>query len=139
MLTTEQKGEIAYHRCAARAIEKGYILSQAQAGARYDAVLDDGKKLLKVQIKYADGHPKEASGSVEINLRRGGGSKNAAKVRTYTSSEIDLLLAFLPKVEGKILAFKPRTFAGKYSLSVRLVPSKSGQVRGTNLAKNFVW
>ena len=52
-MTTNEKGEIAVLKARLRAIEKSILWSTAQEGCRYDAVIDDGITLKRVQVKYA--------------------------------------------------------------------------------------
>src|SRR3990172_1003729 len=54
MYETHHKGELAFLKCSIRALEKGMILSRPTTETRYDAILDDGGKLLRVQVKYGD-------------------------------------------------------------------------------------
>jgi hypothetical protein len=131
---TQQKGEIAFLKCALRATEKGMILSKPSVEARYDAVLDDGERLWRAQIKYVGA---DTRGSVRVDLRRRSSSR-VAKTRTYSAREVDALLLFVPKID-KVLFFGTEVFDGCSSLQIRLEPSRNGQARGVIAAEKFIW
>ena len=133
---THKKGEIAFLKVALRAAEKGMILSRPTTEARYDAILDDGKKLIRVQVKYTGGDGKP-SGIVRADFRKKSNTV-AAQSRTYTSDEIDMMLVYVPAID-QVLMFKPAEFAGKSTVVIRLQPPKNGQKIGVILAADHVW
>jgi len=135
--TTHQKGEIAFLRCALRAAEKGMVLSRPTTEARYDAILDDGKELLRVQVKYGDGRSFSTDGAIKVDLRRKSQSKSA-KTRIYTKDEVDAVLAYIPRID-EVVYFPPKVFSGKPVLQVRVETPKNGQKKGVMFAKDYVW
>lgn len=74
--TSNTKGQIAVNKTELRAIELGYIPSKPIYNVRYDLVLDDGKKLTRIQIKYADGVPSHSTGAIVVKL----GHENRKKI-----------------------------------------------------------
>jgi hypothetical protein len=67
-ITTNIKGQLAVSMAELRAFELGYIPCRPLYDTRYDLVLDNGNKLLKAQVKYADGRPSNAKGAVVVKL-----------------------------------------------------------------------
>jgi len=121
-LTTVQKGEIAMLKCSLRAAELGFIISRPTIECRYDAVLDDGERLLRAQIKYCD---RQMVGcSVHLGLAKRNG-------KTYSKAEIDIILIYLPSVD-KVVRVGPESFDGKRYVIIRLVPGQNGRP-GRNL------
>ena len=51
-----------------RALELGCIPSRPVYDTRYDLIIDDSKKLKRIQVKYADGRPSRSKGSVVVKL-----------------------------------------------------------------------
>jgi hypothetical protein len=89
MHSTHQKGEIAQLKVQLRAAEKGIVLSKPVVDSRYDFILDDGRRLERVQVKYASGKAPHSQGSVKINLKSWEGRKLR---RRYCANEVDSLL-----------------------------------------------
>jgi hypothetical protein len=132
---THQKGEIAQLKVMLRAAEKGVVLSRPVVESRYDFILDDGKKLERVQVKYADGRWANSQGSVRLCLKSWQGRKLR---RTYGAHEVDALLVYVAQTD-EVLRFETDTFCGRSGLTLRLKPARNGQVKGTLDAKDFVW
>lgn len=136
-MTTSQRGHLAELKVVFRAIEKGFIVSRPVIDARYDFVLDDGKRLLRAQVKYAEAGSSHASGSVVVQLRHFRGYPEKKK-RVYEAGEVDLLIVYVPRTE-QILAFPPVHFVGKSTLAVRIEAPRNGQKTGLRMASDFNW
>lgn len=134
MYSTHQKGAIAQLKAELRAIEKGFVVSRPTVEARYDLVIDDGRKLNKVQVKYAS--TKKFLHSVDVNLRSE--CRNNGYSKLYTREEIDLILVYVPKIE-KILCFNSDMFHKRKSICVRFENAKNNQQKRIIFAKNLVW
>ena len=134
-LTTNVKGQLAVSKVELRALELGYLPSRPLFDARYDLVLDNNKKLIRVQIKYADGLPSHSTGSVVVKLAY---ENRKNEVFTYQDSEIDALIVFIPKVD-RLCFFPKNVFIGKRKLHIRLAPSKNRQIQGIIFAKDYYW
>jgi hypothetical protein len=131
-----RKAEIAMVKVCLRALQLGAIVSKPVfEGARYDYVIEISGKLYRAQVKYADGKHRSISGAVEVNLR-----KQIKKNRNhpYDENEIDVLLVYVPKID-KICWFGPEVFSGKQSISVRVAPTRNGQVKGCIAAEYHLW
>lgn len=124
------KGHIAELKVELRAAEKGFILSRPTTLARYDAVLDDGKSLLRVQIKYAGTESTKSKGSVVVGLSRRG--------EAYTPDEVDGLLVYIPKFD-KIVFLPPSRFCGKKNLCIRYEPTLNNQAARLLHLSDLLW
>ena len=134
-MNVNEKGDLAVFKVCLAASEKGYIISRPLSdSSRYDLVIDTGKKLLKAQVKYANGKATQSTGSVRVCLEK----KHGDKVLTYTSEEIDLLLVYVPRVD-KICAFESDDFSGKRNLYIRVVPAKNKQSKGCIFLEDYLW
>ena len=133
-MTTQQRGTLAELKVTIKAIEKGYTVSKPISDARYDLVLDKKGKLLRAQIKYADGNVFNCDGSIPIPLRKI--HKNRTLV--YSKNEIDIVLAYLPSVD-KIIVLLPKHFHNKKTIQIRVMPPKNGQTHGLNMLNDFIW
>lgn len=69
-MDTNKKGEIAKLKVELMAAELGWISSRTVEGSRYDLVLDNGKKLYRTQVKYADGKSSHSDGSILVGFRK---------------------------------------------------------------------
>lgn len=141
-LTSSQKGEIAKLKTEIRAMEKGWISSRTVESARYDLVLDDGKKLHRVQVKYASTPFGHCEGAVTANLRRHKGDDRNLKyrrqsMRTYNTDEIDAIIVYIPQVD-KLCWFGSEHFVNKSSIHIRYKPSGNNQ-KGGKRVEDFQW
>lgn len=133
-MDTIAKGEIAVLEVQRRALDKGWIASKPlREGTRYDLILDDGGKLYRVQVKYADGLK---DGVVRIVLTKQ--SAGCKRIRLYCENEIDAILAYLPKID-KVVWFGPDVFSNKGCIFARFEPAKNGQTKGLLLANDYIW
>jgi len=135
-MTSQQKGEVAQLKVQVRAVEKGFIVARPTVDCRYDLIIDTGKKLLRAQVKYADGKSSHAAGAVLLGLRRWAGN-DSSRWRVYTGMEVDLLLVYVAKV-NKVVALSPSDFSGRSSLCLRYTPPKIKQP-SVRLVDDFVW
>lgn len=133
-LTTHQRGQVAQLKVEQQAILRGFIVSRPSVDTRYDVIIDDGKLLQRVQVKYASGEPSHSDGAVNIPLRKP--HKNRAL--TYSSVDVDMILVYVPEVD-KIVRLLPEHFNGKPQVVIRLKPPANGQVKGINRLEDFLW
>ncbi|MBV9924928.1 MAG: hypothetical protein JOZ96_07945 [Acidobacteria bacterium] len=135
MHVTHQKGEIAQLKVQLRAAEKGVVLSRPLVESRYDFILDDGRRLERVQVKYAGGKSPHSAGSVKVNLKSWEGRRLR---RRYCASEVDALLVYVPQLD-EVLRFEAELFCERASFTVRLEPAKNGQTKSILNARDFIW
>jgi hypothetical protein len=134
-ITTNVKGQIAISKAELRAIELGYIPSKPIFDTRYDLILDNHQKLIKVQIKYADGKMSNSEGAVMVKLGYQDRKKN---IYTYQKEEIDALIVYLPKI-NKLCYFPCEVFVGKEKIHVRYLKPKNNQIKGILYAEKYYW
>ncbi len=135
-MTSNWKGQLAVSKAQVRAIELGYFPSVPVMDCRYDLVLDDGKKLWRVQVKYANRKPHHSTGAITAQLTYE--TRNRRKIVTYNSSEVDALVVYLPKID-KLCWFPTDVFVGKRGLNVRIEPPKNSQTKKIILASSYFW
>jgi hypothetical protein len=127
MITTS-KGEIALLKVLLRAAEKGWPCSRPTIeGTRYDLIIDDGKILHRVQVKYANGSTPHGTGSVHLHLSKK--PTTGTRPRISYSDDIDALLVYLPATDS-IVWLEREIWHGKHDIYLRHTPSKSNQVKG---------
>jgi hypothetical protein len=136
MMTSNWKGQLAVSKAQVRAIELGYYVSVPLMDYRYDLVLDDGKKLWRVQIKYANRKPHNSNGAVTVQLTYE--TRKRRRIVTYNSSEVDALVVYLPKID-KLCWFPTDVFVGKRGLNVRIDQPKNSQSKKIVMASSYFW
>ena len=107
-------------------------------GCRYDLVIDDGKKLHRVQIKYSDSVHAESCNSFRIGLRKRNGGGNGQSQRLYLESEIDAFIVYLPR-SGKLYWLPQDVWLGKGEVCLRILPSENKQIKNVTLAQPYEW
>lgn len=136
MMNSNWKGQLATTKAQVRAIELGYLVSIPIMDYRYDLVLDDGKKLWRVQIKYANRSSSNATGSVTVNLAYE--TRGRRHVYTYQDDEVDALVVYVPKID-RLCWFPCEAFIGKKALSIRLEPPLNQQKTKIYYASEYFW
>ena len=136
METSNWKGQLAVSKAETHAMELGLIPSRPLIDCRYDIIIDDGKKLWRVQVKYANGKPKNSAGSVTTNLAYE--TRQRRTVYTYSESEADALIVYVPKID-KLCWFPCGLFVGKKELSIRLEPPLNQQRSHIIYARDYFW
>lgn len=129
-MNTREKGEYAKLKVMLRAAELGYTVNLPTTEMRYDIVLEKGGHFFRAQVKYADGIPSHASGSIPLALHRRG--------KLYMDGEIDALLVYLPKI-ARLCWFGSDVFHEKEVLYIRYEATKSGQLKGCLMAQDYFW
>jgi hypothetical protein len=134
-LTTNTKGQLAVSKAEIRAFELGFLPSRPLYDARYDLIIDNGQKLLRAQVKYADGKPTNSDGSIIVKLEYEDRKK---KVYTYNNSEVDVLIVYLPSID-KLCLFPKKVFTGKRKMSIRINKAKNNQKQRVIAANAYYW
>ena len=132
-LTTDQKGAIAEAEIVAAAIRLGIgVFKPVSDGERYDLVFDTGRRLLRVQCKWAP-----RIGDVVLvrcySTRR---ARDGLRRYVYVSSEVDLIAVYCAHVD-RCFALTAERFTGHPEVRIRLAPSRNNQRQGVNWAENF--
>ncbi|KKU46121.1 MAG: hypothetical protein UX64_C0012G0006 [Microgenomates group bacterium GW2011_GWC2_46_7] len=136
MPTSNWKGQLAVSKAEIRAIELGYTPSRPLMDGRYDMIVDDGKKLWRVQVKYANGKPANTDGSVAVKLAYE--TRRRRHVYTYRAEEVDALVVYIPRLD-RVCWFPCEVFTGKKVLCVRITPSLNGQTKKIYHAHDYFW
>lgn len=132
-MNTIDKGYLGEMKVAAWAAERGYLLSKPLAEARYDFVLDDGKRLWRAQVKYVD-HVRKDTGAIQVDLRSE--CRNSGYRKRYAASEVDVVLAFLAPVDT-VCWLEPGDFEGRTTLNLRTSAARNGQVKHVRFVEDF--
>jgi len=129
-----QKGALTEQKCILKCIELGLTVSKPVFdNARYDLIIDTGTKLLKVQVKTSR-WTNEAHEAFCFNCKSTHAVSDGNKIMPYTKDEIDVFMTerdnifYLIPVEGNTS-----------QKTLRLVPPKTGQVKGFSLAKDYIF
>lgn len=94
---SDQKGQIAQLKVEIECARRGYTTSRPTTHAKYDLLIDTGRKIEKVQIKYSNQKSSKNPSSVVVELTNTNGQ--------YLKNEINYVLAYLPKFD-KIIKIK---------------------------------
>lgn len=129
-MDTNIKGIITEIKCKLYFLELGYIVSTPEHPVRYDFILDTGKQLLKIQVKTSqfDGE--------KITFSTCSSHYVKGKV-THTDYKLDNIDYFCTWWEDECYLV-PVSECGKYEKSLRILPTKNGQVRGISFAKDYI-
>jgi PD-(D/E)XK nuclease superfamily protein len=127
--TTAQKGELALQR----SVEKGWLASRPTRDCRYDLVLDDGKHLYRVQVKFAARKSSHATGVVSLDFTKGG-----RRNRMYLDHEVDAVLVYVAPTDALVWLGSER-FHNRRAVQLRYAPTRSGQKNGCLLVEDVVW
>ncbi len=134
-MNPSDKAEIACLKVVLRAIEKGATVSKPMVEAtRYDLVIDYQGRLYRAQVKYSDGVCR--AGAVWVRLHSG--SYGKTRFRCYSAQEVDIVLAYLPKLDA-ILWIDPCHFEGKSAMHFRLEKARNNQTKGCRSVEDFIW
>lgn len=137
-MDTNDKGEFAMLKVKQLALERGILLSQpTMANCRYDLIVDCGERLVRAQVKYADGKVGAATGCVRVDFREVTRGNKRGKL-CYNAQEVDVLLVYVPKID-KVLWLEAPYFHGRQTISLRIEPSKNNQIKGCLMAEQFIW
>ena len=132
---TQTQGAITEQRCFLKCLEYGFGVSKPLFdNARYDFILDTGKRLLKIQIKTSHWIDEEHSVFV-FNCYSQHSTSNGNKRMKYTNKEIDY---FMTEQEGKFYLF-PAPEQGMSEKRLRVLPTKTGQTKGISFAADYLF
>jgi hypothetical protein len=132
-LTTDQKGAIAELAIAKAAIELGIDVYRPVAeGGRYDLIFELGKRLVRVQCKWASRY-----GDVLVvrcySARR---TRDGLVRRPYEPGEVDAFAAYCPDLDR--CYFLPYdAFPRRNQIQLRVASTRNNQRLRINWAENF--
>jgi len=91
-MNSKDKGSLAVAQCIAKLSSLNYELLLPLGDRKpYDLVFDDGRRLNKVQVKYAG---KSSRGKHIANLRITGGNQSFNYTRKYNKNDFDYLYIY---------------------------------------------
>ncbi len=133
MLTTDQKGAIAETAIVHAAVKLGIgVYRPVSDGGRCDLIFEAGRRLLRIQCKWASRH-----GSVVIvrcySARR---TRDGFVKRWYSADEIDAIVAYCPELD-RCFFLPPEVFERHPYVQLRLSPTRNNQQRGVNWADRY--
>lgn len=133
---TQIKGALTEQKCFLKCIESGYTVSKPLFdNARYDFILDTGKNLLKIQVKTSHWKNEEERDSFVFNCYSQHSLGNGNKIMKYTKEEIDF---FMTEQDG-IFYLYPAPEVGLKEKTLRVKPTKTGQVKNICFAKDYIF
>lgn len=135
MNNTLYKGVLTEQKCFLKCIEMGFTVSKPIFdNARYDFILDTGKNLLKIQVKSSRWKDEEHSSFV-FNCYSQHSLSNGNKRMKYTNKEID----FFMTEKEEIFYLYPASEQGLKEKTLRILPTKTGQVKNISFAQDYVF
>lgn len=129
MIDTNIRGTITELKCKTYFLELGYLTSTPDSPTRYDFILDTGKELLKIQVKTShlvDGQLVFKTESTHIT--------STGNNRRLYEDEIDY---FCTWYENECYLI-PIEDCGRGRKTLRLTPTKNGQVKNISFAKDYI-
>lgn len=114
MSNCRNKSEIAVLKVELEANKKGFIVSYPRVPMRYDMLLDNGKKIYRVQVKYVNSYYVKNKRQYFL----------LSMPNSYNLKDIDLLLIYLPK-NDVIISIPPERFINKKNVHISTNPHKS--------------
>ena len=133
MLDTQTQGAMTEQKCFLKCIESGFIVSKPLFdNARYDFILDANGKLYRIQVKTSH-WVDETKAVFTFNGYSQHSCSNGNKRMKYTNQEIDY---FMTEQEG-IFYLYPANEEGFVAKKLRVLPTKSGQIKNISFARNY--
>lgn len=127
MAHTKTKGDISEAMIAARLLQSGKAVSKPMGdNQRYDLIVDDGIKLLKVQCKTG----RLKAGAVLF-------ATCSSTNKDMYVGQVDLFGVYCPELDSVYIIPMADCLDVTREKSLRVVPTKSGQVAGTTLASKY--
>jgi len=132
-LSTSQKGAVAEAEIATAAIRlELHVLRPVAEGGRYDIAIDLGRKLLRVQCKWAS-----RNGDV-LNIRcvTSRHTPRGYVKTTYSADEVDVIAAYSPDTDRCYL-IPINEAEGMATISLRLEPTRNNQAVNVRWARDY--
>jgi PD-(D/E)XK endonuclease len=128
-----RKGNVAELMIAAEAAKLGIgVLQPMTEHGRFDLALEIGRRLIRVQCKWAT----RVGDVVQIRMGRSGFNRGRSQRPTYTVDEIDALAAYCDSLRQCYL-LPAEMVAGKGMVHLRLKPTRNGQKAAVSFAAAY--
>jgi hypothetical protein len=133
VLTTDQKGAIAETAIVHAAVKLGIgVYKPISEGGRYDLIFDIGRRLLRVQCKWAT----RCGDVMAVRTYSSRRSRNGNLKRSYTADEVDVIAVYCLDVDRCYL-LQVDHFDGRTEFQLRLKPCRNNQRLRINWASDF--
>ena len=131
MKNTKAVGNLTELQCITGLYELGCDISIPFGNSqKYDLIMDYQGKLYKVQVKHAKEHEDT---HFSFKTRWQGHNSQGYTQTSYTKQDIDFFATFC---KGIVYLIPVEECSGAEK-TLRFVPTKSGQVKGINFAKDY--
>lgn len=125
-MNNKQAGCLYEQMFVVEALSRGFDISMPVGDySQYDAIIDNGGKLIRVQIKGTASERKDRAKAYSITC--GMGAKTSKKIR-YTDDAYDILAALVLKDGDRFWYIIPRKEVGT-NLTLKLFPNPTSQGR----------
>jgi hypothetical protein len=132
VLTTDQKGAIAEAAIALAAFELGIGVSRPLGDERYDLIFDLGRRLVRVQCKWAS----RSGAVIVIPCRTSRRGRDGFIRRRYSASDVDAIAAYCPDLH-QCYYLGTECFANRTFVALRLTPTRNNQRLGINWGDDY--
>lgn len=132
-MNTKRQGNITEVKCMLSFMEIGYnVLTPYGDCERYDFVVDVNNKFYRIQVKTA----KVEKDNSKLSFNTSSSNRKAGKciALTYTEDEIDY---FATIYNEKCYLVPIQEVTAKRVLSLRILPTANGQIKGIKWLKDY--
>jgi prevent-host-death family protein len=134
-MDSNRKGAIAEMKIATAATELGIpVLQPMTEHGRYDLAFEVGRRLLRVQCKWAS--LDKAAGVIRVNLQGSWLSPHGYVRSSYSEEEIDLVAVYCGDLDRCYL-LPIAMVAGRRAIFLRVSPPRNAQRACVNLGADF--
>ncbi len=128
---TKDKGDLGTGKAHADLVYQGFtVLFPATEHAAFDLVAHAGGSFHRVQVKYRSAR----AGSVSVQFRSVWSDRNGTHMTPTDKAEVDVTCIYCPETDH---CYYLRPTAFRQSVTLRVTPSRNGQVRGVMPAELF--
>lgn len=128
---TKDKGDLGTAKAHADLVELGFmVLFPATEHAAFDLVAYRDGRFCRVQVKYRSAR----SGTISVNFRSVRPDRNGTHMKSIDKSELDVVCIYCPDTDE---CYYLRPSDHVQSVTLRVEPTRNGQVRGVLLASDF--
>lgn len=129
---TKNKGDLGVAKAYCDLVEKGFmILFPTTEHAPFDLVAYDGKRFVRIQVKYRQA----VNGSIQIRMINWWADKNGSHSKQIDKEQVDVFCVYCPDTD-KCYYFKPENINGYFS--IRIDAPKNNQSKKVNFADDFI-
>lgn len=126
------KGRITELKCELWFLEHGYLVSSPDLPYQYDFLVDIGESIIKIQVKTCRLDSEKSK--IVFNTTSTTHNQQGYTKRTYSKNKVDY---FMTEYNNNFYLI-PFEEVGAGEKSLRLVPTKNGQVKGIAWASDFL-